>query len=76
MWNCRKYFLASPPEAEFDIQELLTQSVNNDLRWAGEIPSHSIVAVHMLPNAYASAGSDRIGFNIIGVQLLVSPRQK
>jgi hypothetical protein len=77
VWDCSKHFLYSEgvEEDEFSVQEILTQSLNNDPRWTEEIPVDSWVAVHTLPNAYSTSKMSRaIGLNIVGVQILVKPK--
>ena len=80
IWDCRSYFLTKdgqPLKKDFSVQDILTQLSDSDnLVTDKEIPENSLVAVHVLPNAYTSNQSSLscIGLNVIGVQVLVTPK--
>jgi hypothetical protein len=63
-----------PIEDEFNVEEILTQSLNNDPLWQKEIPVDTWVAVHTLPNTYTVNERNYIGLNILGVQILLLPK--
>ena len=75
VWDCTHHFLKDKQVKNFNIQEILSQSNELDPRWQGEIPEDSLVAIHTLANGYLSKGGaqNNIGFNILGVQILVLP---
>ncbi|KAI0026480.1 hypothetical protein K488DRAFT_75311, partial [Vararia minispora EC-137] len=66
-------FLEKNKQRLFNVQDILTQYSNEDPGWEGEIPTDSYVAVHTLPNAYSDQAGDYIRFNIIGIQILLTP---
>jgi hypothetical protein len=82
IWDSTKHFRLTPVEDEFSVQEILTQSFNNDPIWQDEIPVDSWVAVHALPNAFTTAPNSFssverkwIGLSVIGVQILLLPKE-
>ena len=55
----------------FSPENILTQAESPDPRFKGEIPDDSLVAVHSVVSMRANGS---VSLNLIGVQVLVTPR--
>ena len=75
IFDCRRHFFKSHAGEDwrsgFSADNVLTQAVSPDERFKGEIPDDSLVALHCLCSMRANGV---VSLNLIGVQVLVTPR--
>ena len=71
------HFIERPDKPKtdiFNVKDILTQTPRSDPVVNKEIPGESLVAIHTLINSYKTENNkEHIGFNILGVQVLLTP---
>ncbi|VDC01241.1 unnamed protein product, partial [Peniophora sp. CBMAI 1063] len=75
VFDSRRHFLASHVGEDwkdgFSVEKILTQADGLDERWKGEIPDDSLIALHCVCSMRVTGA---VSLNLIGAQVLVTPR--